>query len=54
MKQGKKEHNNRTIKIKENQVIDRARKFLKKQISLSCLQKAYADYEAAKEKTILK
>jgi|LakMenE01Jun11ns_1017448.scaffolds.fasta_scaffold9703568_1 hypothetical protein len=45
---------NKKIKIKESTMINQARKFLKKQISLSCLQKAYADYEAAKEKAIIK
>jgi hypothetical protein len=45
---------NRKLKIKENSVIKHARKFLDRQISLSDLQKAYADYESVKEKASLK
>lgn len=49
-----KEQVNRKLKLKENLVIKHARKFLDKQISLSDLQKAYADYESVKEKASIK
>ena len=47
----KKEPINKKLKIKETKVINLARKFLNKQISLSDLQKAYADYETIMEKS---
>lgn len=45
---------NRKLKIKENIVVNQARKFLDKQISFSDLQKAYAEYESVKEKASIK
>lgn len=45
---------NRKLELKEGLVINYARKFLSKQVPLSSLKKAYAEYEIAKEKAEFK
>lgn len=45
---------NRKLELKEGLVINYARKFLGKQVPLSVLKKAYAEYEIAKEEARFK
>jgi hypothetical protein len=45
---------NRKLELKEGLVINYARKFLGKQVPLSTLKKAYAEYEIEKEKARFK